>query len=520
MHHSGKCALALLMLMGVGVREILAEEVAAPAFSLAAAQANPEPQPGAKAAGETPAGPNQAQAEAVTSEKEKQTSVVATQPASQPAPPTDPVQAFIAKTKNPVPFFKWGADYRIRNEYSDNMFRFDKYAPGHEIDWLRHRQRIWATAYFEDKIEFNLRSCWEGRNIFKPESAQNFDWGEWLFDLFNVTLKKPFDLPITVVGGRQEIALGDRWLVFEGTPLDGSRTIYFDAIRVTTTLESIQTKIDTIYLEQNADADDWIPMLNSRDENTLTGNYERKLITEQREEGAIVWVENKSLKATEIDGYFIYKGDSKVAANGFNSDIYTFGTRGLHDLDEHWKAKGELAGQYGRHFDQSICALGSLDRLAYYFNDKHKNWLRLDYEYMSGDDPSTKGTYEAFDPLWGRWPRFSELLIYSAAAETRISDLSNMHRVALGHSVNILPKVEMLTDYHMLFADQNTYASRPMFTESGCFRGQLLTWWLKYVITPQLSGHVVAEYFFPGDYYANSNNDPATFIRTELVFTY
>jgi hypothetical protein len=95
-----------------------------------------------------------------------------------------------------------------------------------------------------------------------------------------------------------------------------------------------------------------------------------------------------------------------------------------------------------------------------------------------------------------------------------------MHRVALGHSVNILPNVEMLTDYHLLFADQNTFRDRPRFSDSGSFRGQLLTWWLKYVITPQVSGHVVAEFFCPGDYYARPNRDFATFVRAELVFAF
>jgi hypothetical protein len=78
----------------------------------------------------------------------------------------------------------------------------------------------------------------------------------------------------------------------------------------------------------------------------------------------------------------------------------------------------------------------------------------------------------------------------------------------------------MLTDYHLMFTDQNTYRNRPMYSRSGCFRGQLLSWWLKYVISPQLSGHIVTEVFMPGDYYRNSNNDVATFLRGELVFAF
>jgi hypothetical protein len=510
MSHAWKL-LTVLPVLSIVALPVLADDLVVPPLSLAAAAAPADP--AAPPAGATP-GPAAVRAESETGK------APSTQPASPPASqPADPVQAFIAKTKNPFPGFKWGADYRLRNEYLNNVARLNGREAGHEQDWLRHRPRLWTTVSLGDFVDYNMRVIWEGRNIFKPESAQNFDLGEILFDVMNVTLKKPGGLPFTIVGGRQEISLGDKWLVFEGTPGDGSRTIYFDAIRVTTELEKIKTKIDTIYIEQDAEGEHWVKMLKSRDRAVMTGAHTQRYVTEQDERGAIVWVENKSIKDTEIDGYFIYKNDKKAAPNGDDADIYTFGGRAVHDFDAHWKARSEVAKQFGHKNDGHLDALGSLNRLAYYFNDKHNNWLRLDYEYMSGDRPGT-GTNEGFDPLWGRWPRFSELLIYTAASETRVSDLSNMHRVAMGWNVNLTPRVEMLTDYHLLFADQNTYRDRPMFTQSGCFRGQLITWWLKYIITPQLSGHVVAEFFFPGDYYANTNNDPATFLRTELVFTY
>lgn len=484
----------------------------APSFSLAAAQIEPEQANPDDAERD----PDTARAEAMDG-TEPAEEVVEEAPATQPA--ADPIQEAITQIKNPVPWFSWGADYRIRNEYLNSVFSLDKNAPNREYDWLRHRLRAWSTLSLGDAIDINTRITWEGRNICKPDWAENFDDGEVLFDLLNVTLKQPLDLPIVVVGGRQEIALGDRWLVFEGTPLDGSRTIYFDAIRLTTTLADIQTKIDTIYIDQDARSERWVPMLKARDRNMYTGAHDQRYITEQHERGAILWVENKSIENTQIDGYFIYKNDRRVAANGNSGNLYTFGTRGLYDWGEHWKFKGEIAGQFGHKNGRNVCGLASLDRIAYHFNDRHRNWLRLDYEYMSGDRPGT-GTNEAFDPLWGRWPRFTDLLIYTASTESRVSEMNNMHRVALGHSVNILPQVEMLTDYHLLFADQNTFRDSPRFSNSGCFRGQLLTWWLKYVITPQLSGHVVAEFFCPGDYYAKPNRDLATFVRTELVFTF
>lgn len=513
-------AMCLALVMLVPAQWSAAAESAdeLPPISLAAADTAEGDVVAEGAEEEAPAGPAEAREKAVTSGKPPGPPVVEA-PATQPA--ADPIQEFIAKTKQPCPFFKWGADYRIRNEYQRNTNGLDKSIAENDRDWIRHRARIWSTISLENVIEFNSRITWEGRNWFEPESAMNFDLGEILFDIFNVTIRRPGDLPFTVVGGRQEIALGDRWLVFEGTPYDGSRTIYFDAIRITTELEDIQTKIDTIYLEVDSEGDHWIPMLKDRERNQQTGAYQDRYVVEHDEQGVILWVENKSLENTEIDGYFIYKRDIQGPFPfSDNADIYTFGGRVVHKFDEHWMARSEVAPQFGRRNGNQICALGSLNRLSYHFNDKHNNWLRLDYELMSGDDPGSQGTEESFDLLWGRWPRFSELLIYLAPIERRPADFTNLHRVAMGWSTNITPKTEMLTDYHLLFADENSYRDRAAFTQGGCFKGQLLTWWIKHRFTPQLAGHIVAEAFFPGDYYADTNNDPAVFCRAELLFSW
>ena len=44
--------------------------------------------------------------------------------------------------------------------------------------------------------------------------------------------------------------------------------------------------------------------------------------------------------------------------------------------------------------------------------------------------PDTTGKDEMFDVLWGRWPRWSELYIYSYAAETggKIAQMNNVMR--------------------------------------------------------------------------------------------
>ena len=124
--------------------------------------------------------------------------------------------------------------------------------------------------------------------------------------------------------------------------------------------------------------------------------------------------------------------------------------------------------------------------------------------------------------LWGRWPRWSELYIYTNAGETgRFADSSNLHRIGTGWSCQPHPRIQLATDYHVLFADQNTYRDRAAYSRGGKFRGQLLTWSMKYIVIPNhLTGHLWAEFFCPGDYWAKSNNDFATFLRAELIWTW
>ena len=107
-----------------------------------------------------------------------------------------------------------------------------------------------------------------------------------------------------------------------------------------------------------------------------------------------------------------------------------------------------------------------------------------------------------------------------------IAETTNLWRLNVGHSMNLTDKVTMSTDYHLLWADENTEKNRPhsggnlVFSNSGKFRGQLATWWLKYQLTKNLKGHFVVEYFIPGDYYAQQNHDNALWTRVNLEYTF
>ena len=319
-----------------------------------------------------------------------------------------------------------------------------------------------------------------------------------------------YGLPVTITGGRQDIILGDGWLVLDGTPLDGSRTIFFDAIRATIDLKDINTTADVIYIQQYSNADRYWPPCSVTD-----------TVIEQDERGAILWVTNKSIKDTEINGYFIYKHNDAVLANGDDGDLYTFGGRVVHDINKNWRARGEGALQFGNNKLQDVWAGAYTGRIEYLFNDKWNNQLQAGYEFLSGDRQDTAGTSEQFNLLWGRWPQWSELMVYNFATETRVADLTNLHRPWVGWQADPTKKLQVQARYHLLFADRQPLDGvRPGFG-SGCFRGQLFTLLGRYKFNRFLSGHVLFEGFQPDNsYYADNRDDFALFARAELVFTF
>ncbi|HNQ23033.1 MAG TPA: alginate export family protein [Phycisphaerae bacterium] len=432
-------------------------------------------------------------------------------PAAKPEPPADkpPADGLWQDLKHPLPWWTWGFDLRLRETYIGNAITLDKRNPDHEWHWQRQRIRLWGTFTPLDNLEFNARIAWEGKHFDRPLSFANWSPTSTVFDRLNVKWKDIADTGLTLQAGRQDLMLGEQWLVMDGTPLVGSSNAYFDAVRLTFDWDRIHSTLNLVYLEQDAEEDNWFRPLDD----------ERRYIVEHDETGAIVWFTNKSLPKTQFDAYFIYTRRTPALANGDQAEVYTVGARAGHQFQERLKGYVNLAGQFGRKNGEPLCAFGSLDRLSYDLDDPWKSVLRLDYEFLSGDKPGTD-TNEAFDILWGRWPRFSEMYIYTYAGETRIGDMTNLHRVALGWTGHPNAKLELCSDYHLLFADQNTFADRPGFSGGGCFRGQLLSTVLNYKFTPWLSGQLLGEFLFPGDYYTDARNDPALFLRAQLMFSF
>ncbi len=428
---------------------------------------------------------------------------------------------WLQSAKKPTSWLKLNGDLRLREEYVLNATTLNSEAKNHELSYMRFRARFGATITAVTNLDFNIRLAAEPREYFNGRNASGpnhmngngWDWTEGVIDQLNMTYTNSFDLPMSIIVGRQDIAMGDPtspWLVADGTPVDGSRTAYFDAARVIYNIEEIQTKFDAAIISQLAENDEVLPVMNGQD----------KLQIEQNERGAILYVSNNSIKKMEVDGFFMYKHGQKISADGINADLYTPGGRIAGNLDKHWSYNAEGAVQMGNRNSRTVNAFGVNSRLMYAVNDKLNNRFRMTYEYLSGDDANTKD-YEQFDTLWGRYPRWTEAgIFYSKAEDGRPGDLSNYHRMGPGWSISPFKKADFRLDYYYLLADQNTfYATKPtLFTKSGDTRGHMLTSCLKYKYNQHLSGYLLGEILFPGDYYVNS--EPDLFVRAEMMYTW
>ena len=457
-----------------------------------------------------------------------------------PTPKPGSVDETIANIKKPVDWFSWGADFRIRNEYYNNIVSLNETAAMHEQDVIRFRARLWGAFTPSSDFNVNVRLAAEPREWIRPAFVTAYkgeDSGEWrygIFDNMNFKWGNIFGLPLTLTAGRQEILLGDFydwWLVADGTPNDGSWTLFLDSIRLGCDLKDIKTKLDFIYIYQNPFPSATIPTFGSSTQYPLT---------DQLEQGFVLYASNKSINKTQLDGYFIYKNDVRktfFVKNAFltpgdNADIYTMGGKITGTPFEHWQYSVEGAYQCGSKEDtiggvfarRDIDAFGGKAKLTYLFNDPLNNQLSLATEFLSGDDPNT-GKDEMFDVLWGRWPRWSELYIYSYIVETnkRIAQMNNIARFGPTWTISPFKGTTASLTYNAMFAPESTPTRAvtvpyPTFSRNGHFRGHYLQAVVKHQFNKYLSGHLWAECVQEDNYYAQ--RDLVTFVRCEVMFTF
>jgi len=134
------------------------------------------------------------------------------------------------RTGKPEPRLKLIFVERFRFEAWDNAVSLDD-AAADASAYTRNR----TTLGLDWKPMKNLEVLGKVTNEFRVYLAPKdraFSWHELFLDNLFVKWTLPGRVPFTVTAGRQDINLGEGFVVADGTPGDGSRSYYFNALRL------------------------------------------------------------------------------------------------------------------------------------------------------------------------------------------------------------------------------------------------------------------------------------------------
>jgi hypothetical protein len=397
---------------------------------------------------------------------------------------------------------------RIRQESSDNVASLNDSGTDSSA-YMRLRTSLGGQWQPDDKWEVNLRLTNENRYYLAPKSdpklKKNFDFNEVFVDQLNVKWKNPGRLPLTVTLGRQELMLGEGFLIFDGGPLDGSRSAYFNGLRLDYALKNRNNLM--FFFVRQPRTDTLLPQVNDKEQP----------LVEQSEQG-IGFYYSCQVKKTALEAYLFRKDTFKTDLLPAGA-IQVAGGRLVHPFTGKLSLTAEGAIELGTLGENPRRGLG-----GYFHLDYKGAWrfplpaqLILGGIYLSGDDPVTI-RYEGWDPAFSRWPKWSDSFIYLQAKESRVADWSNFISLYGSLLFEPLEKVKLVLAWHHLAAAEKT-APSALLSGTGRGRGDLFIVKITYDIGKNLSGRFIWENFNPGNFYF-AGADAYNWIQFELFFRY
>ncbi len=397
---------------------------------------------------------------------------------------------------------------RIRQESSDNVGSLNDGAADSSA-YMRLRTSLGAQWRPGRDWEVHLRLTNENRLYlapkFDPRLKKDFDLNEIFVDQLSVRWQNPGRLPLAVTLGRQDMMFGEGFLVMDGGPLDGSRSAYFNGLRLDYAWKN-RNNLAFFFVRQPR-TDTLLPVVNDKDQPMV----------EQEEQGVGFYFSG-ALKQAQLEGY-LFRKDTFATGLLPAGALHVAGGRIVYPFNDSLSLTGEAALQLGKLGERRRRATG-----GYFHLDQKSGWrfpwpglLTLGGVYLSGDDPATP-RYEGWDPAFSRWPKWSDSFIYLLARESRVADWSNF--ISLYASVQFTPaeKVKWSLAWHRLLAAEKTPPSA-LLSGAGRTRGDLLIVKITYEIGRNLAGRLIWENFRPGDFYF-AGADAYNWVQFEMFFRF
>jgi hypothetical protein len=414
----------------------------------------------------------------------------------------------------------WGGDLRVRLVNWDEIPIARGKSDLNQWQYYRIRTRVWGQYNINPNLAVNGRLVNEffdfsnDKPTGKPADSQKFP-SEVVVDNLNLDVKNLLGGKLNLRIGRQDLIYGSGKMIFDGTPEDGSRTIYFNAVKA----------------QYNAGNDlsiDLIGAMNQNEDELAINSQSKNLSPNDIDESLAGIYLKKGHANYPFEAYYLYKGEDDISTSDNDIILHTFGVRLMPKISKALSANLELAYQTGEMENDVITDIGGImvdAKLAYKLPAAPalKPVVDLSYFYLSGDDSSTTTKNEEFWAVFGRWSQSKELAVYTMAGSNNVNGTNQLRSGPAWWSNISIPSVGL----NMAVTDKGNLALRAhwmMAAEddgngSGKNRGLYLTSKLQYKFTNSLSSHLVYEFLNPGDYYADGTIN-SHLVRTEFVYKF
>ncbi|MGC8796428.1 alginate export family protein, partial [Thermodesulfovibrio sp.] len=234
-----------------------------------------------------------------------------------------------------------GASIRLRQEILDNfIYLGTTRAAADDRSYFRLRIQLWDNVKFNKEISLYARLATEPRyhvagpyrvTLDNERNLKRLDQDEIFIDNLYLDFKKPFDLPVNLRIGRQDFLgkdmYGEGFIIFDGTPADGSRSFYVNAVKLQLIIVENHT-IDFVYIS-NPRTDIYLPSLHpsvydtEKETSRLYINHKKRL-TASHEQGFLIYGRNKLSQKLMLEPYYLYKTEDQWATNP-QLNFHTFG---------------------------------------------------------------------------------------------------------------------------------------------------------------------------------------------------
>ena len=419
---------------------------------------------------------------------------------------------FLAAQETP-PSLTWGAELRLRSESWNQLLDHRQDAEDARIQY-RLRSRLWGAWRPSESLALRAGLVQENRHMVRPDAAIHAR--EVVFE--TLALDWRFHPKGRLSVGRQDVQRGEGFVLFDGTPLDGSRTSYSNAL-----VAAWEAPFGTVELIgiSNPRKDQYLPRFGE-----ARNPAEVQQLGEWDLQATGLYVTSQPLGPVRLEGYGLQiaaTGDGRAASHPFyraDRRAVIAGARVQWEpaprrtfTAEATAQRGEEDAVPGLRVRRDLRAWGGYARFSQAFERAWKPILAVGVTALSGDDPSTPA-HEGWEPFLSRWPKWSEALVLSEIPEAAVATATNLALAEAEVRMKPRPWLELKAFWLGLRALE---APTPGgLYGDGRRRGQIWGARANLDLGRGFRAHGLLERFEPGTFYGH--RDPGYYLRFEVVW--